>query len=497
MIRPLDQHDFLAKGSLMSRSPGHYLRFPRAWTNPASRIPGLLLAAGILWGLVPTDAQPPLPSPRPARSPSSDSAAARSWKVVGVASCSAAACHNAPLTDTPKRSEYAVWISRDKHAHAYATLFEQRSVRIQANRGVSVPAHEDALCLKCHVSPNYHLEKQNPRFDLADGVHCENCHGPAEGWLAVHSRPAWSQMDLASRTALGFRPMKDLLERTRACMDCHVGSPANGADVNHDLIAAGHPRLYFAMHGYMARYPRHWSAADDRQRYPDYDARLWALGQLLAASQSLKLLAWRATEANKNPWPELAEYDCYSCHQVLLPAPRPKPEDRPHPLGLPPPNSWYVASLAPLLQQHARSHELDNLRSVQQALTALTNPRHSTATAALDLAHSLDRCAQEVAASNTDAASWNAVLDALLRHYSKAAPQTWDEAAQAYLALQAVVHTLSDVHPAGPRLELLRTHLPQVRKHLMFPAGKETPPLDFNPSIITDLAHKALQVESK
>ena len=91
--------------------------------------------------------------------------------------------------------------------------------------------------------------------------------------------------------------------------------------MNHDLIAAGHPRLNFEMAGFQAIYPRHWQYADEKARHPDYEARLWALGQVVTAKASLDLLHARAEEAAQNkpnrPWPEFAEYDCYKCHQRL------------------------------------------------------------------------------------------------------------------------------------------------------------------------------------
>lgn len=424
-----------------------------------------------------------------------ETADAKPWKVLGVASCSAAACHNAPLGPTPKRSEYAHWISRDKHARAYAVLFEERSQRIQANRRAVAPAHEDALCLKCHVSPDFEIEKHNPRFDLADGVHCETCHGPAEGWLARHSRPGWSQMPQQAKIALGFRPMKDLHFRAKACTECHIGSPRMGADVNHDLIAAGHPRLYFELRSYHARYPKHWLPAEDRTRHPDYEARLWLIGQLVNASQSLKLLAWRADPVHKAPWPELAEFDCYACHQPLGAPSRRSTPSTPHRLGLPPPNTWHTSSLPLLFDFSKGTLNPDQWTELNQAFLDLAKDRDKIIHCAQELARGLDLLAEQAARQPADAALWHLLADRLIAQAASGRP-SWDHAAQRYLALEAVCQALDDMGDRSPQTAAIRASLPQLRQLLTFAPGTESPAPDFNPDSITDVL-KTLQQRLK
>src|SRR5205823_4821454 len=107
----------------------------------------------------------------------------------------------------------------------------------------------------------------------------------------------------------------------RMCVDCHVGKP--GSDVNHDLIAAGHPWLKFEFSAFHAHYPKHWDDAKDRDPAKDprggkdFELRAWAAGQLVSAEAALNLLAERADEEKKHPWPEFAEYDCFACHHDL------------------------------------------------------------------------------------------------------------------------------------------------------------------------------------
>src|SRR5207302_5872390 len=84
-------------------------------------------------------------------------------------------------------------------------------------------------------------------------------------------------------------------------------------DVNHDLIAAGHPPLRFEFGTYLAHLPKHWQ---EWSASPDADARNWAVGQAVVAEMALELLADRACQAAR-PRPEFADYACFSCHRDL------------------------------------------------------------------------------------------------------------------------------------------------------------------------------------
>ena len=230
---------------------------------------------------------------------------------VGAGSCAAAACHNGHFTNGNTSSEYTLWVTRDPHARAYESLFDERSKLIQKNLQRSTFAHEDSRCLKCHVAPDFDasLEKKAPYY-RTDGVSCESCHGAAEHWLNVHHLTAWKNMSQAEKKRQGMRDTQSLAGRAQLCVTCHVGVP--GMDVDHDLIAAGHPRLHFEFAAFHAFMPRHWPDAKDR----DFEARTWLTGQLVAAQASLELLADRAGDLKK-PWPEFAEHDCAACHQNL------------------------------------------------------------------------------------------------------------------------------------------------------------------------------------
>lgn len=242
----------------------------------------------------------------------------RGFRWVGSASCSSAGCHGG--ADRPRFSAgdpwspaaYHVWVQNDPHAQSYYTLLSEQSRRMVKLLGWR-PAHREERCLVCHAPEGAGKPMTvSQRHTPVDGVGCESCHGPAEGWLAPHSRPEWMALSPAAKSQRGLRDLDSLAVRSEVCADCHVGSP--GLDVNHDLLAAGHPRLAFEMSSLHNRLPKHWVA--EREPAATLDAKLWAVGRLIAAASALELLAERAHDADR-PWPEFSEYDCAACHHAL------------------------------------------------------------------------------------------------------------------------------------------------------------------------------------
>jgi hypothetical protein len=345
----------------------------------------LVISASVLAavGLLAVGVAPPLPCPAATAAPPAGNAEFAAFR--GVSSCTSSACHNQDAgrgADSAKGHEYAIWLGNDPHARAYQVLFDPRSVRIQAKLdGASsqrhpVGAHQNILCLRCHVAPEAEQAEDAAPVWFSDGVGCESCHGPADGWLAAHVGPAWRGMSSKEKLSHGFHDTKDLGGRAATCMACHVG--CDRAEVNHDLLAAGHPPLQFEFSSFLDRYRayQHWSEADDRKRRPDYEAEAWAVGQASSARAALQLLASRAarTAAARQakrpetapPWPEFAEYACSSCHHDLKGQP---PDDGAgHKSGLPG-WSWYTA-LAPLLPEPlppAPGRALADLRNMMEA----------------------------------------------------------------------------------------------------------------------------------
>ena len=241
----------------------------------------------------------------------------------GTRSCVSAGCHGsvAPHSDGHVlQNEYTTWIGEDIHARAYEKLFGDPAVQIIEHLGEKTQAHENSLCLACHTNPlavsSTAAAGQEERLS---GVGCEACHGGAARWLEPHSKPDWHGKPAQTKVDAGMTPPGDFAAYAERCVGCHVGAPPKEGlpvrDVNHDLIAAGHPRLAFEYSAYLANMPRHWSKKVE-DKPSDFAVNIWLKGQTASAKAALLLLANRAQTASR-PWPEFAEYDCFACHHDL------------------------------------------------------------------------------------------------------------------------------------------------------------------------------------
>ncbi len=237
-------------------------------------------------------------------------------RLVGVGSCTASGCHGGAAPDQIVGSEYNIWISADPHSQAHSVLYDDESLQIVKKLdgkawNPAKPPYEDQRCLSCH-STTFASAVNAAGEVLTDGVGCEACHGPAENWLSEHYLPGFSDAD---RERLSMWNTKDIFSRSQICAGCHVGSP--GREVNHDMIAAGHPRLQFEMGAYLQALPKHWRERRDRERTGgSFEFKVWALGQTATSQAAIKQLAERATHGKV--WPELSEWSCGACHHNLL-----------------------------------------------------------------------------------------------------------------------------------------------------------------------------------
>ena len=184
----------------------------------------------------------------------------------------------------------------------------------------------------CHTL-NVPDEDKARSFDSNDGVSCENCHGPASAWLGPHTTRDWAH---EKSLAAGMADTRTVTHRTEKCLECHLGSEKKFVD--HEMIAAGHPDLYFELDSFSAVMPRHWK--EPRESAPGKPAedadwvglRDWSVGQAVQLRAALQRLAWRArgersdrathgeTAGKKDSWPEYSELSCIACHHSLGPA---------------------------------------------------------------------------------------------------------------------------------------------------------------------------------
>jgi hypothetical protein len=118
--------------------------------------------------------------------------------------------------------------------------------------------------------------------------------------------------------AAGMYDTRNLVRRTEKCLSCHLGTQEKFVD--HEMIAAGHPDLYFELDSFSSVMPRHWKTP--RESAPGTPAendawsgvRDWGTGQAVQLRASMERIAWRA---KGNNWPEYSELQCFACHHAL------------------------------------------------------------------------------------------------------------------------------------------------------------------------------------
>jgi len=465
---------------------------------------------------------------------------------VGAGGCAAAACHGDVVTSEPSwKNSYSLWMTKDPHSKAYAALRSERSKRMLwlldgAKEDEGAPAdkpwataapHRDGRCLACHsVAPDAHTPL--PESQLADGVACESCHGPARDWRTAHTTANWLARGSAryqqsgscdeqqqKRTGAMWNT-KDIASRANICIGCHVGGPDR--DVNHDLLAAGHPRLNFEYAAFMANLPKHWDDRRDReilQSHPDsraekpgdYEARLWVVGQLAAAHAAATLLHQRTTRSSKDSatqtieelqggrvwrlgpidptWPEVSEYDCFACHHdiktsswrrelLYSPSEAGTPASkRNRRVGALPWGTWHFSIVRERLlrQPGLKVIETDDFTTrVRDAMEKPAVSHEDVTDSAAELAANL-RCRAESVANRSIA---QAAIDRALAEFNDLPPaDSWDEAAQRYLALVALINSHARMATGEARLdyEQINARLESIREDLRFDSGYRSP----------------------
>lgn len=233
-------------------------------------------------------------------------------KYTGPGSCASPSCHGgvAPRADTSVwQNEYSTWVVKDKHAQAYSVLSNPVATRMAKILALPSSADTAPKCLACHAL-DVPADQRARTFDAADGVSCESCHGPASNWLGPHTTKGWTHQQSIDA---GMRDERDLIHRSETCLSCHLGTREKFVD--HEMIAAGHPDLYFELASFQAVMPRHWKLTADKD--PWLEVRELATGQAVQLREQLRRVARNA----QGPiWPEYAELDCFACHHSLTAA---------------------------------------------------------------------------------------------------------------------------------------------------------------------------------
>lgn len=365
---------------------------------------------------------------------------------LGVASCASSSCHGStqPLQATRVlQNEYFTWLNSDRHARAYNVLFDNRSKRIARNMRLRGAPHKETLCLDCHSS-NVPTRLVSGVVDLEDGIQCETCHGPAGGWRAEHTEPGWTHEKSVER---GLVDLRLTTVRAGTCLPCHMGNASK--EVDHELIASGHPALAFELDNYSATMPPHWT------RRSTHGVPAFATGQVVAFRDSMTNLARHA----RSKWPEFADMSCVDCHHSLKDGQWRQERGYTGRAGMP---SWSPARFAVLRRIVSTTspqsvEKLDAAVADVAAAVGRFSDGASVAAAAERARQAVDPIVSSIASRNWSESDTRALMRAVAEDQTYAAHGDVFAAEQQALALQSLSSDLARRNPRLLRSDLTRS----------------------------------------
>ncbi len=390
--------------------------------------------------------------------------AAQEGKFIGVAACANSGCHGSTVPLQASRvlqNEYYTWLNSDRHARAYNVLFNDLSARIVKNMRLRKKAYQESLCLDCH-STNIPASQVAGKIDLEDGVQCEACHGPAGGWRGEHTEAGWTHEQSVAR---GMYDLRDLRVRAHGCNHCHLGDATR--QVDHELIASGHPLLAFELDNYSETMPAHWTARKETHGVP-----AWAVGQAMMFRDSLTNLA---RHARGEKWPEFSDMSCANCHHSLENSQWRQVRGWSGRAGLPAfsPKHWAVLRLIVDRASPSARASLDESVKIIASRVARMNDASGVATAADEAKRIM-----ESALPRITALSWrDEDVRSMMRTITADDGVTYDvqSAQQTALALQSLAAALTRNHPAllkSPMTDALDAVFAEVQNKDRYEPGR-------------------------
>ncbi len=367
-----------------------------------------------------------------------------------IAGCLVSSCHGSYSNTVPMwQRSGRIWLYDDPHARAYNTLWKPESREIvrrllQSESPISEDQHRaelNAKCISCHASE--HASTQ-PTL----GVDCQSCHGAANAWNESH----YAKTIATSPERLDT---KSLANRVAICASCHVGEigRSDGLDreVDHRIMAAGHPAIHFEFEQFHQSYPTHWDTAKDAVS-AGMSYQRWRVGRLVTLSVRLKLLRGRAQRAHearyyeshstdRGEWPELTEHSCYDCHHTLAqPSWRQQTKAMTGTYRWDP---WCRASLAVALSNETTS-------SIEEELSFIATTLEQSVPETTELIRRIDHLEslidRECTLATTDAVPTQQALRGMLQVLAQDsnAHQNWESATQWNGAVRSIVGSLQD-----------------------------------------------------
>jgi hypothetical protein len=412
----------------------------------------------------------PRETPQPKQQPTQ--APGEAGKYSGPGSCASSNCHGGVQPKSLVRiaqNEYSIWAAQDKHARAYTVLSNPVSLRIGKILGLEQAPNKSDKCIACHAL-NVRPEQRAQTFQsIDDGVSCESCHGPAVGWLGTHTLKNWTH---EQSLKLGMYDTRDLVKRSDRCLTCHLGTAEK--EVDHVMIAAGHPDLNFELESFSSAMPRHWRPAQNAS--PWLSVQELAVGSAVQLREALHRLDRRASGSN---WPEYSEYECFACHHSLT---KPEASWR-QALGydgrLPGAPAWNPARyavfrhIAGAVDASTASQLVAELEKIEQ-LSGKPGTGDQVAARAKSAAELADRIAHRVQAQPYDQDLTVRLLQAIAGDAEMISAQGERSAEQAYMALDSLSLAYSRNQKFANQQEL-RAAIDNLFQQLVNPSAYNAP----------------------
>lgn len=473
--------------------PGAKPAIRASWAAPPTK------TSGTSPSRTPSVATSPVATSPVATSPISSSAGAATPPAVPMSrldasGCSAAACHGGPTNGDLRssnasfdkalgedgvppphvppdwRNASTTWSLIDPHRRAFAVLYAPRSVEIYDNLSrMSARTESEALptsdpepvayarfladrCIGCHATSQ---RPDIPSETLA-GVTCGSCHpSKSAAWTEGHYLATWKPESAVDATTA--------VSRGELCSSCHLGPKRVGDrvfDVNHDLIAAGHPRLVFELDSLVANYPRHWDErAVAAKRFAATGARFqhldqWLAGQVAAARRTLDQVEQRAALSGDTA--DFAQFACGDCHHALSPptGARPTAARAAARRGQPRPSLDAVETLLSLASHETTTGstrgaaDVEAFANLRRHLERFASPNEISRTAIQQLRQSIDEVAKRGPTTSADRLAFTRWLASQFRDVRLA--ESWDTTVERLLAADSLVADSLAGDLAGP-----------------------------------------------
>ena len=208
-------------------------------------------------------------------------------------------------------------------------------------------------------------------------------------------------------------------------------------------MAAGHPRLNFELTVFRANMPPHWNVAGKEKTMKPgaYEAKSWAVGQVVSAKAALDLLLYRKTTVEKDRqtadatvrWPEFAEYRCFACHADLHPEWRDRTSPAGRVVGSLPYDPWYNTLVPAVFKAVPLSQTADLAAGYRKLTVDMARPENNLVAIGKDADALLGHLNSWLGEYSQKEYDPNKMLPLVLNR-----PDTWEQATQLTLAIAAL-----------------------------------------------------------